>query len=113
MVRPDGTTIRLDSPAADAMGGAGVPGHVNSFFFQRFANAVLRTALTLGGSLAAWSSNAPVIVGLGNAPVTAVAGQGGGLMGQSPQPKITVKQGTMFNVFVARDLDFSGAPAAR
>ena len=112
LVRPDGTTIRLDSPAADAMGGAGVPGHVHTFFFQRFANAVLQTALTLGGSLAAWSSDAPVIIGLGNAPVSTMAGQGG-IMGQSPQPKITVKQGTMFSVFVVRDLDFSGAPATR
>jgi type IV secretion system protein VirB10 len=112
LVRPDGTTIRLDSPAADAMGGAGVPGRVHTFFFQRFANAVLQTALTLGGSLAAWSSDAPVIVGLGTGPVSTVAGQGG-IMGQSPQPKITVRQGTMFNVFVARDLDFSGAPAIR
>ena len=109
LVRPDGTTIRLDSPAADAMGGAGVPGRVNTFFFQRFFNAVLQTALTVGGSLATYSSDAPVIVGLPNSAVTNVAGQGG-LIGQTPQPKITVKQGTTFNVFVARDLDFSGAP---
>lgn len=111
LVRPDGSMIKLDSPAADAMGGSGVPGHVNSFFFQRFFNAVLQSALTLGGTLATWSSNAPVVVA-STSPVTTVAGQGG-LVGQTPQPKITVKQGTAFNVFVARDLDFSGSPVGR
>lgn len=110
LIRPDGTAIRLDSPATDAMGGAGVPGRVNTFFFQRFFNAVLQTALTVGTSLATWSSDAPVVIGLPNGAVTNVAGQGGSLLGQVPQPRIRVKQGTAFNVFVARDLDFTGAP---
>lgn len=108
LARPDGTTIRLDSPAADAMGGAGVPGHVNTFFFERFFNAMLQTALTVGPSLLV-SNDADVVVGLPGSTIGAVAGQGG-LVGQRSQPKITVKQGIAFNVFVARDLDFSGAP---
>lgn len=109
LMRPDGSTIRLDSPAADAMGGAGVPGRVHSFFFQRFANALLQTAINLGGSYAAYSSHSPVLIGIPNTAVTNVAGQtGSGLVGQGPQPKITVKQGAVVNIFVARDLDFSG-----
>jgi type IV secretion system protein VirB10 len=112
LVRPDGVVIKLDSPAADALGGAGVPGRVNSFFFQRFFNSVLQTALALGGSYATYSSEAPVIVGLPNTAVTTVTSQSS-LIGQSPQPRIKVKQGTAFNVFVARDLDFSGAPLRR
>jgi type IV secretion system protein VirB10 len=115
LVRPDGVTIRLNSPAADAMGGAGVPGKVDNFFFQRFSNAVLQTALTVGASPATWTNNASVIVGIpavGASPASAVAGQGG-LVGQPPQPRIKIKEGAAFNVFVARDLDFSGAPAWR
>ncbi|QZP09143.1 TrbI/VirB10 family protein [Caenibius sp. WL] len=109
LLRPDGSMIRLDSPAADAMGGAGVPGRVHSFFFQRFTNALLQTAINLGGSYAAYSSHSPVLIGIPNTAVTNVAGQTGtGLIGQGPQPKITVKQGAVVNIFVARDLDFSG-----
>lgn len=114
LIRPDGTMMNLESPGADAMGGAGIPGRVNSFFFERFANAVLQSALTVGGSLSTWSSNAPVIVGIpasGINPGT-MAGQAG-LVGQTPPPRITVKPGTAFNVFVARDLDFSETGAAR
>jgi type IV secretion system protein VirB10 len=110
LIRPDGSVIRLDSPAADATGGAGLPGRVNSLFFERFANAALQSALALGPSLVTGSSGYPVVIALPtagvNAATTAVA-QGG--LFEQPQPKITVKQGTAFSVFVARDLDFSGA----
>jgi type IV secretion system protein VirB10 len=115
LVRPDGVTIRLNSPAADAMGGAGVPGQVDTFFFQRFSNAVLQTALTVATNPATWTNNASVIVGIpavGANSGSAVAGQGG-LVGQTPQPRIKIKQGAAFNVFVARDLDFAGAPPWR
>jgi type IV secretion system protein VirB10 len=109
LLRPDGSMIRLDSPAADALGGAGVPGRVNSFFFERFFNAILQTAITVGGNYAAYSSNAPVIIGLPTSAVSNAVGQSP-LLGQVPQPKIKVKRGTAFSIFVARDLDFSGAP---
>lgn len=110
LLRPDGSVIRLESPAADGLGGAGVPGRLHSYFLERFSNAILQTALSVGGSLAAYSSNAPVVIGLPGAAVTNVAGQVP-LLGQVPEPKITVKQGTAFSIFVARDLDFSGAPS--
>lgn len=114
LIRSDGSVMRLESPAADAMGGAGVPGRVNSFFLERFANALMQTALTFGGNLAAWSSDAPVVVAVPTAGVNAAAAAGqAGLVGQTPQPKITVKQGTVFNVFVARDLDFARHPPAQ
>lgn len=111
LIRPDGIAIRIGSPAADALGGAGIPGHVNSFFFQRFASAALQSALAVGVALASRPGNGSVIVGLPTA--------GSGAIGQnlaSPtdlQPKITVKQGAVVNVFVAHDLDFSGAPLPR
>lgn len=114
LIRPDGTMMNLESPGADAMGGAGIPGRVNNFFFERFANAVLQSALTVGGSLSTWSNNAPVIVGFPTSGINpgTMAGQAG-LIGQAPPPRITVKQGAAFNVFVARDLDFSETGSAR
>lgn len=108
LIRSDGVTIRLESPAADPLGGAGVPGHVHSYFIQRFASAVLQSALTVGVNLASRPGNGSVIVGI---PSTATNVVGQGLLPNDIRPKITVKQGAAVKVFVARDLDFSGVPA--
>jgi type IV secretion system protein VirB10 len=109
LLRPDGVAIRIGSPAADALGGAGVPGHVNSFFFRRFASAVLQSALTVGVNLASRPGNGSVIVGL---PTNTVGTIGQDLIpGSDLKPKIKVKQGAVLDVFVAHDLDFSGTPS--
>lgn len=106
LLRPDGATIRLGSPAADALGGAGVPGHVNSFFLERFAGAFLQSALNVGVNLAARPGRGSVIVGLPSAGIGSV---GQTLLPTNDlRPKITVKSGAIVNVFVARDLDFTG-----
>lgn len=110
LIRPDGVTIRLGSPAADPLGGAGVPGQLHSYFLQRFASAVLQSALTVGVNLASRPGDNSVIVGLPGTTVNNVIGQTPST-GSSLQPKITVKQGAAVNVFVARDLDFSGVPS--
>ena len=109
LLRPDGVAIRIGSPAADALGGAGVPGHLNTFFLRRFAGAVLQSALTVGVNLASRPGNGSVIVGV---PANAAGTIGQGLVpGNDLQPKITVRQGAVLNVFVARDLDFTGTSA--
>lgn len=110
LIRPDGVTIALSSPAADALGGAGVPGKVHSFFFQRFGAALLQSAMTVGVNLASRPGNGSVIVGLPSSQINNTVGQG--LLPNDMRPKITVKQGAEINVFVARDLDFSLASAA-
>jgi type IV secretion system protein VirB10 len=107
LVRPDGIAIRLTSPATDVLGGTGIAGDVNNHFLQRFANVALQTAITIGVDLASTSSNASVIVG--------VPGQAVGNVGQTLfpttdlKPTIRVREGASITVFVARDLDFSGA----
>jgi type IV secretion system protein VirB10 len=110
LIRPDGATIRLGSPASDPMGGAGVPGRVNTFFLQRFASAVLQSALTVGVNLASRPRNGSVIVGLPTGQIGDAVGQGL-LPASDLRPKITVRQGAALNVFVARDLDFAGVPS--
>ncbi|WP_245841916.1 TrbI/VirB10 family protein [Sphingomonas lenta] len=109
LIRPDGVAIALGSPAADRLGGAGVPGRVNTFFLQRFAGAVLQSALTVGVNLASRPGDGSVIVGLPTGQINNAVGQG--LIPNDLRPKITVRQGAALNVFVARDLDFSGTPA--
>lgn len=109
LIRPDGVAIALGSPAADRLGGAGVPGRVNTFFLQRFAGAVLQSALTVGVNLASRPGDGSVIVGVPTGQINNAIGQG--LIPNDLRPKITVRQGAALNVFVARDLDFSGTPA--
>jgi type IV secretion system protein VirB10 len=111
LIRPDGSVIRLDSPTADELGGAGVAGRTSGFSLGRFAGGVLRTALAVGTSWAGWSGRGgAVIVGVPAAQLPNVVGQSAG---NGRRGRIRVKQGTAFNVFVARNLDFSDVPASR
>jgi type IV secretion system protein VirB10 len=109
LIRPDGTTISIGSPAGDPLGRAGIRARVNSHFFQRFAGAILQSALDIGVALAASSAD--------NSGVLFVPGA---FQGAAPQivqqqitPTLTVRPGTSISIFVARDLDFTGAGARR
>ena len=50
LVRPDGVSVALASPAADFSGQAGVGGQVNSHFFSRFGSSILLSILGGAGS---------------------------------------------------------------
>lgn len=108
LIRPDGVAVRIGSPGADNLGGAGLKGQVNTHFLERFANAVLQSALTVGVNLASRPRDGSVIVGLPT--------QLGGAAAQMPLfnvpngPTIKVGKGAEIAVFVARDLDFGGTP---
>lgn len=105
LIRPDGVTIALGSPAADTLGRGGVKGDYNSHFFERFASAVLQSALEVGANLGTRAAGGNVIIGLP-----------GSTQNLSPLlqttrvlPTLTVPAGTSISVFVARDLDFSAS----
>ncbi|WP_164040702.1 TrbI/VirB10 family protein, partial [Serratia marcescens] len=53
LIRPDGATIAIGSPATDPLGQGGIRASVNSHFFERFAGAILQSALDVGVNLAA------------------------------------------------------------
>lgn len=107
LVRPDGVTMALLSPATDPVGVGGVRADVDSHFFERFAGSLLQSALVIGGNLAARSAGDSVIVALpGSLPGAEVTTQAT----QIP-PTLSVRQGTSISVFVARDLDFTGVEA--
>lgn len=103
LIRPDGVAIRIASPGADNLGGAGLRGQVNNFFLERFANAVLQSALQIGINRASRPRDG-VFVG--------IPGQLGAAVGQTPifdvpsGPTVKVRQGAEIAIFVARDLDF-------
>lgn len=112
LIRPDGVAIRIGSPVTDAMGGAGVPGSVNTHFAARFASAVLQSALMIGVNAASqWQNN-------GNSIYVGVPGQmaqvGQDLIPNANRPPtVKVREGAQIAVLVARDLDFGGTPAVR
>ena len=111
LIRPDGVAIRIGSPVTDAMGGAGVPGRVNTHFLERFSSAVLQSALTIGVNLASVPRDSgAVYVGLPAA--AAQVGQSLAPQTQRP-PTVKVREGAQIAVLVARDLDFGGTPAVR
>ena len=60
--------------------------------------------MSVGGSLVGRSAGNTVV--LGGTNTLGSAGQG--LISNDVRPKITVKPGTLFNVFVAREIDLSG-----
>jgi type IV secretion system protein VirB10 len=104
LIRPDGVSIDLDSPAGDALGQTGVTGRVNNHTLAKIGSSILQTALTAGVTLAARGSQAPVILGLPGT-IGAVAPQ------STRAPVIRVRQGAEISVFVARDLVFAGTPS--
>ena len=110
LVRPDGVTIAIGSPAADTLGRGGVRGDYNGHFFERFTGALLQTALDVGANAATRAASGSVVVALPGS--TQNVGQQL-LQPNRIVPTLTVKAGTSISVFVARDLDFSAAEGRR
>ena len=103
LVRPDGVSIALASPAADFTGEAGIGGKVNSHFFSRFGSSILLSILGGAGSLFTGGTSAVVVSGGQSA--ASVAAQ----RDSTRPPTIKVQQGAPIRVFTARDLIFDGA----
>jgi type IV secretion system protein VirB10 len=106
VIRPDGVSIAIASPAVDDLGRGGVTGKVNRHFLQRFGGAILMSVLTGGITTLANSVNdgSTIIVGTAG-QATQLAGEATG-SSQIP-PTIVTAQGSPVRIFVARDLDFT------
>lgn len=108
LIRPDGMTINLDSPAVDKLGGNGVPASVNNHFWAKFGDALLQSTVGIGSALAQRSIAGPVVVLPGaTAPAAQLAPT------NNYVPTLTVPAGKSISVFVAHDLDFSAASTPR
>lgn len=100
LIRPDGVSVNIASPAVGFGGETGLAGKVDGHFFERFGSAML---LSVIGGLSAIGGNAGVVVaGQGQSAAAAAIGQSGQI-----GPTIRVRQGEPVRVFTARDLDFS------
>ncbi len=110
LIRPDGATIAIGSPAADTLGRGGIKAEVDSHFWERFSSAILQSALDIGVNLASRKAGGTVIYSL---PGSQVNGVGQATQSQQIIPTLKVKPGTSITVFVARDLDFTAVENRR
>ena len=103
ILRPDGVSVQLSSPATDTLGRSGLTGKVDRHFFKRFGSAILLSII--GGGMDALSSNESAVV-------VGTAGQAQSLadtaLAESINipPTVKVRQGAAIRIFTARDLYF-------
>jgi type IV secretory pathway VirB10-like protein len=107
VIRPDGVSIQIASPAADPLGRGGLEGKVDRHFFSRFGGSILMSVLNAGvAAVGNTRSSSQIYIG------SAVeAANLAGTVAQTDQniaPTIKTTQGAPVTIFVARDLDFSG-----
>ncbi len=100
LIRPDGASVSLASPAVGFDGTTGLSGKVDSNFFQRFGSALLLSVV--GGLSNLATGGASVVLG-GGQSAAATAFERDGEVG----PTVRVKQGAPIRIFTARDLDFT------
>jgi type IV secretion system protein VirB10 len=106
---PEGVTVGIDSPAADALGRIGVSGYVNNHWGERIGAAML-LGMTQDaiGYLATRGGNSNGSVVFENTQQ-----QGNDMASRvldstiNIPPTLTQNQGAEFTIIVARDLDFS------
>lgn len=108
---PNGVIIDLDSPGTDALGGAGVPGYVDTHFWKRFGNALLLSIIETGLEIA--EERARRMTGTGDEISMGSSGDSSDMATEALRnsinipPTLYVLNGNRLNVFVARDLDLS------
>ncbi|RVT90549.1 TrbI/VirB10 family protein [Sphingomonas crocodyli] len=103
-VTPSGVAIDLASPASDALGRSGVPGTIDSHFWDRFGGALLLSLIddgmqVAGQALADRGSN-----------TTQVPSDAAGVALQNSvgiKPVLRKNQGEDVGIFVAQDFDFA------
>ncbi len=128
IVTPTGMDVTMSSPGVDGLGGAGHPGDYNGHWGQKIASALLISLISDAFQWAA-AEHGPktttTYAGLGGTTVveqpfqSATARSMERLANQALQKSaarpgtVTINQGTVVNVYVAQDVDFSSVMAVR
>ncbi len=100
LIRPDGASVNIASPAVAFDGTTGLAGNVDNKFFSRFGSAMLLSVID--GLAAVASGGASLVLGGGQSAASTALQQDGQI-----GPTIRVRMGEPIRVFTARDLDFS------
>ncbi|QDW67360.1 TrbI/VirB10 family protein [Luteimonas granuli] len=114
---PTGIDIGMDSPGVDGLGGAGHPGRYSAHWGSRIGSALLVSLIGDAFKYAAAEAGPQgTVVGEGGVVVhspyeSATARTLERLAGQAlatrRAPTVTIHQGSLLNVYVSRDVDFS------
>lgn len=107
---PDGVVINLDSPGTDSLGGAGVPGYIDTHFWDRFGGALMLSLVDDVGQAAvnSMASKSDTSINFGNTAQTGNDMAAEALKNSINIPPTLYKnQGENVGIYVARDLDFS------
>jgi type IV secretion system protein VirB10 len=103
---PTGVIVPLASPGTDELGRSGLPGTVNTHFWERFGAAMLVSVIdgaALGAVQSAHGGSGTVIVNPSGTQGVMTEVLKGTI---SIPPTVTKQQGDRIQVLVARDLDF-------
>lgn len=109
---PAGVVVELQSPGTGPLGEAGLGGHVDTHFWDRFGSAILLSLIEDGADAAAARAAGPT-QGT-NITVANTTNAGKDVVARSLEPTINIpptlvkNQGERVGIFVARDLDFRG-----
>ena len=110
---PDQSIVYLDSPGTNRLGSAGIPGQVDSHFWERYGPALMLSIISDAGSAlvqtaANSGSSSNTNVNLDNTSSTSDS------MGREAlratlniPPTLYDQQGDSVSIYVARDVDFS------
>jgi type IV secretion system protein VirB10 len=102
LIRPDGVSVNIGSPATSFDGTTGLEGDVNTHFFKRFGSGLLLSVVGGLGAIATGGVGGVIVAGgAQGAANSAVQAQ------SQISPTIRVRMGEPIRVFTARDLDFS------
>ncbi|MCZ7866021.1 MULTISPECIES: type IV secretion system protein VirB10 [Agrobacterium] len=110
---PKGVIVTLASPATDALGRAGVGGHVDTHWWERFGSALL---LSIVGDATSYSSRRLHDSGVDAQKTVGASQQAAAIAVEQSiniPPTLNKHQGEPVSIFVARDLDFSGIYSLR
>lgn len=107
VIRPDGVSIQIASPAADPLGRGGLEGKVERHFFSRFGGSILMSVLNAGVA-AVGNARSTSQIYIGSAAEAASLAGAVSRTDNKISPTIQTAQGAPVTIFVARDLDFSG-----
>lgn len=123
LITPTGMSVTMASPGIDNLGGAGHPGEYNAHWPSRIASALLISLISDGfkwaGAKHGPRSTTSMTSGWGTTIVDrpfesttaeTMESMANQVLAESARrkPTVTIHQGTVVNIYVAKDVDFAG-----
>lgn len=106
---PNGVIVNIDSPGTDPLGASGLPGYVDTHFWQRFGSAIMLSMVDdafayLANTHGKGQNQNNYENSMANAQTMAQTALNRSI---DIPPTLYINQGAHINIYVAKDLDFS------